>query len=65
MPAAAKVIKDMPEMSKFVYDYYYKVIEKLMADQSEAEKIRDAEIAALTRFEVQFPPLPFPSFFKQ
>ena len=52
MPPAAKVIKDMTEMSKFVYDFYYKVIERLMKEQGEADKRREAEEAAFHRFQV-------------
>ena len=52
LPPAAKVIKDMPEMSKFVYDFYYKVIEMLMKERKETEKQREAEETAAHRFQV-------------
>ena len=52
MPPTAKIIKDMPEMSKFVYDFYYKVIERLMKEQSEDDKRREAAESAAHRFKV-------------
>ena len=38
LPKKGKVIKDMPEMSKFVYDFYYDTIERLLKDQEQLEK---------------------------
>ena len=52
LPPSAKVIKDMPEMSKFVYDYYYQVIEKLTKEQNELNKQKEAVESAAHRFQV-------------
>ena len=42
-------------MSKFVYDFYYKVIEMLMKERKETEKQREAEETAAHRFQVLTP----------
>ena len=42
----------MPEMSKFVYDFYYKVIERLMKERDEVDRRKEAAETAAHRFQV-------------
>ena len=43
----------MPEMSKFVYEFYYKVIERLVKEQDKADKKIVASLTAANRFQVR------------